>query len=97
MVLVVETDIQKASRQNSRIEVVTSGCYHIIVGSILLKHQPHCADIVACMSPIAFGLHIAELDFVRKPELDTRHSISDFPRDELDAAQRTFVIELDPG
>ena len=36
----------------------------IIVRLVLLKHQPHGLDEISGMSPIAFGVEVAEIEFV---------------------------------
>ncbi len=67
----------------------------VVVRRFLLQHHPHGAHIVACVSPVAFRVQIAELQFLGEAELDARHPVGDPAGDELDAAQRTLVIEQD--
>src|SRR5271165_1062363 len=47
------------------------------------------------MSPIAARIDIAELQLARLSEFDSRHSIRDLAGDELNAAQRRFMVEQD--
>src|SRR5262249_10215005 len=39
---------------------------HIVVGLILLHHQPHTFDIIASMSPIASRVEISQINTVLK-------------------------------
>ena len=74
-----------------------SGGNDVIAGLRLLQHQPHCLDIIACETPVAFRIDIAEPQLILPAELDPRHGVGHLARDELDAAQRRFVIEQDAG
>ena len=65
----------------------------IIVGSVLLQHQPHGAHVIAGVAPVALGVDIAKPQFLPQAELDASHSVGNFSRHELDAPQGRFVIE----
>ena len=43
--------------------------YDVIVGFVLLQHQPHGADVVARKSPVAFRIQIAEIQLSCVPSL----------------------------
>ena len=65
----------------------------VIVGRVLLQHQPHRVHVVAGKAPVAAGVAIAEFQRIADPELDAGHAVGDLAGDELDAAPRRFVIE----
>src|SRR5438045_4551755 len=66
---------------------------HIIVGSILLKHRPHCLYIFGRVSPIAARFKISKIKFALKSHLDSSSCARDLTRDEGLATTRRFMIE----
>src|SRR5690606_18927494 len=66
---------------------------HKIFRHIMLKHPPHCIDIVLCMSPVAARGEIAEPEFVLQSQHNLRHTTSDLSRDKGLTTQRTLMIE----
>src|SRR6185312_32018 len=72
-----------------------SGGEHIVVGLLLLQHQPHALDIVAGMAPVAPRVEIADIEAVLAPPGDRRDRAGDLARDESLAAARPLVIEQD--
>ena len=60
---------------------------HVIVGLVLLEHQPHRAHVVAGKAPIAMGVEISEAQLLRQPELDARDAVGDLARHELLASR----------
>ena len=72
-----------------------SGRDDIVVGHILLQHQPHGAHIVLRMAPVTLCVDIAEAQFLGQAKLDARHGVGDLAGDELDAAKRRFMVEQD--
>jgi hypothetical protein len=65
----------------------------VVVGLVLLQHQPHRANIVARETPVALRVQIAERQRIRKSQLDPRDAVGHFPRDEFQTAARRLVIE----
>ena len=43
---------------------------HIVVGLVLLQHQPHGFDVVLGIAPVALGVEVAEGEFLLEAELD---------------------------
>ncbi len=41
-----------------------TGGDHVIIGLLLLKHQPHGLDVFLGISPVTFGFEIAKIDFL---------------------------------
>ena len=70
-----------------------AGRYHVVVGTLLLKHHPHRLDVVAGKSPIAFRVKIAECETRLYAELDSSGAAGDLAGHEVFAAARRFVIE----
>jgi hypothetical protein len=70
---------------------------HVIVGPILLQHQPHGAHVVAGKTPVALRLQIADGQRVGEPQFDAGRQVRDLTRDELQAAARRLVVEEHSG
>src|SRR5258708_15133894 len=64
----------------------------IVVRMLLLQDAPHAFDIVACMTPVAPGVEIAEKEPVLVATLDRSHGARDLARHECLAADRRFMI-----
>ena len=69
---------------------------HVVVGLLLLEHQPHRLDVVACEAPVSLGVEVAEAEFAGEAELDPRDAVRDLARHELEPAARRLVVEEDP-
>src|SRR6185437_5296538 len=65
----------------------------VVVGLVLLKHLPHPADVFPCMSPIAFGIKITEIQFLLVPVMNGCNATCDFACNKRLTTQRTLVIE----
>ena len=65
-----------------------AGRDHVVVGDVLLQHQPHRLDVVAGEAPVARGVEVAERDRVLQAELDPRQRVGDLAGDELEPALR---------
>ena len=72
-----------------------AGRDHVVVGRLLLQHQPHGFDIVARMAPVALGVEIADIELALPLGLDRGDRARDFARDEGLAADRALMIEQD--
>ncbi len=68
---------------------------HVVVGALLLEHEPHRADVVAGEAPVAGGVQVAERERVVQPGLDARDAVAHLPRHELETPARRFVVEQD--
>ena len=73
-----------------------AGGDHVVVGDVLLEHQPHGLDVVAREAPVACGVEVAERDRVLQAELDARQRVRDLAGDELQTALLALVVEQDP-
>ena len=73
-----------------------AGGHHVVVGLVLLEHQPHGADVVAGESPVALGVEVAHDQFLLQALLDASGPQRDLAGHERLAAARAFVIEQDP-
>ena len=49
-----------------------AGRDHVVIGLVLLQHQPHRLDVVARVTPVTRGVEVAETDRVLDPQLDAR-------------------------
>src|SRR5918994_478912 len=47
-----------------------AGGDHVVVGLILLEHEPHRLDVVAGVAPVALGVDVPHAQLVGQPELD---------------------------
>ena len=64
-----------------------AGSHHVVVGRLLLQHQPHRLDIIAGMAPVALGVHVAERQRVGEAKLDACYPVGDLAGHELDTAE----------
>ncbi len=71
------------------------GSADIVVGVILLKHEPHGLDIFGCVAPVALGVEVAEVEVFLLAEFDGGCGAGDFAGDKGFAAARGFVVEED--
>ena len=68
-------------------------CHNIIVGFVLLKHEPHGTDIVSRVPPIALGIEIPKLQFVGKSKFDPRHAVRDLSCHKFDSPQGALMVK----
>src|SRR5690606_28482543 len=71
---------------------LTGGDYKIL-RLVLLKHQPHSFDEVACKAPVAFCFQIAQEELVLQADTNSRCGASNLARNEGFTAPRRLVIE----
>ena len=62
----------------------------------LLQHEPLRAHIVACMTPVAQRIEIAQEHGLVQPGVDPGESPRNLPRHERLAANRRLVVEENP-
>ena len=67
----------------------------VVVGDVLLQHQPHGAHVVPGVAPVAFGVEVAQVQGVLRAEVDAGDGAGDLAGDEGFAADRRFVVEQD--
>src|SRR5690606_15696362 len=66
---------------------------NIVVRRVLLQHHPHAFDIVAGVTPVAFGVQIAKIQTILFSTMNMSDGARDFTRDKGFAATRTFMVE----
>src|ERR1017187_6492611 len=66
---------------------------HIIFRHRLLEHRPHCLDVIARKSPVAFHVEIPEHEGLAASGGDGGGAVSDFTRDKNEATTRGFMVE----
>ena len=93
--LVVEAQFRKNLLGELAHRVGLSGGDDVVVGPLLLEHQPHRLDVIAGESPVAFRLEIAEEELVLEAELDPGGRPGDLPGHEGLSAAGGFVVEED--
>jgi len=67
----------------------------IVVGLILLEHEPHGFDILGGVAPVALGIKVAEIEVFLFAEFNGGDGTGDFAGDEGLAATGGFVVEKD--
>ena len=72
-----------------------AGGDHVVVGLVLLEHQPHGLDVVLGVAPVALGVEVAERELVLQAELDGGRAMGDLAGDELEPAALALVVEKD--
>jgi hypothetical protein len=66
---------------------------HIVVGGVLLQHQPHRADKIPGVAPIAFRVEVPQIQSLLCAEVDAGDGAGDLAGDEGFAAQGRFMVE----
>ena len=94
------TPVVEAGDPDATVEQLADGVRlarrdHVVVGLVLLEHEPHRRHVVAGVAPVARGVEVAERDLVLQAELDARDRVGDLAGDELEPAARAFVVEED--
>ena len=95
VVLPVEADVAEGDLAELAHRVRLAGGDHVVVGLVLLEHQPHGLDVVAGEAPVALGVEVAEAQLVARPSLIWATRVADLAGDELEAAARALVVEED--
>ena len=68
----------------------------IIIRLILLKHHPHCPDMVTGIAPVPLCFEIAEIEFVLKPQFDSGCRPCNFSRYERLSPSGRLMIKENP-
>ena len=95
MVAVVEHDVCKRNPAHLAHRRGPAGRYDIVIGLVLLKHQPHRLDVVASEAQVPLCIDIAKAQFLLSSQLDAACCVGYFPSHKLDAALRGLVVEHD--
>src|SRR3984893_3804611 len=88
----------EASRREGELDQIAHavrlpGRYDVVVGFLLLQHQPHRLDIVAGKAPIALRFEISKIELVLKTLSDSADRAGNLSRDEGLATARALMIE----
>src|SRR5271169_2760856 len=65
----------------------------VVVGLLLLQHQPHGLDIVAGEAPIALRFEVSQIELVLKTLSNSAHRPGHLARNKSLAATRAFMVE----
>jgi hypothetical protein len=68
---------------------------HVVVGLVLLEHEPHHLDVLLGVAPVALGVEVAEVERVLEAHLDPGGGAGDLAGDEGLAAAGRLVVEED--
>ena len=91
----VEADVGEGGRDEALDRVRLARGDDVVVGRLLLQHQPHRLDVVAGEAPVALGVQVADAQLLLHPELDAGHAVRDLAGHELETAARRLVVEED--
>jgi len=69
------------------------GADNVIIGLILLKHEPHGFDIIRSIAPIPFGIEVAEIELLFLACEDARQPVGNLSRDERFPTAGGLVVE----
>ena len=72
-----------------------AGGDHVVVGAVLLQHEPHGFHVVAGKAPIAADVDVAQAQPLVPPELDAGRGRGDLARDEVLGPAGRLVVEQD--
>jgi len=68
----------------------------VVVGGLLLEHQPHGLDVLGGVAPVPLGVEVSDVELFRFIRQDQRDRLGDLAGDEVLAAPRGLVVEEDP-
>ena len=66
---------------------------HVVVGGVLLEHQPHRFHVVAGKAPVTLGVEVPQVQLVLPASRDPGRRAGDLPGHELLAAPRALMVE----
>ncbi len=69
-----------------------SGCHYIIIGRVVLEHQPHRLNIILSTAPISLSAQIAQRQLGLQISCDSRSRARDLPRYKVLTVPRRFVV-----
>src|SRR5262249_24538231 len=95
VLLPVQTGVTEGCFRKCPDRVADAGRDDVIIGLILLKHQPHRAHVVAGEPPVTTGIEVAKAEVIREAELDTSDTVGHLPRHDLHTAPWRLVVEED--
>src|SRR5581483_5184413 len=93
----VESDVAEGRLDEVADTVRDAARDDVVVRLLLLQHQPHRADVVAGVAPVAARLEVAEPELSFEPEADRGGGAADLARDEVERPARGLVVVEDPG
>ncbi len=73
------------------------GADHVVVWLFLLKHQPHGANVIGCIPPIATRIQVTQKELLLNSVFDARNRAGDLASDKSLAAARRFMVEENPA
>ncbi len=86
----------KARSTTSPTVCALAGGHDVVVGLVLLQHQPHRPHVIPGVPPVPFGVERAHHQLVLQPEADPRRRIGHLASHELDPPTWPLVVEQDP-
>ena len=93
---VVDADLGERPLDELTHRVRLAGGDDVVVGLVLLQHQPHRPHVVAGVPPVTLRVQRPHHQLVLQPELDPRRRVGHLAGHELDAPARPLVVEQDP-
>ena len=93
----VEAEVLECALHEILDRVGDAGRDHVVVGLVLLQHQPHRADVVAGEAPVATGVEVAEEQSLVEPERDPGRAVRHLAGQEVERAPRRLVVVEDAG
>src|SRR3954454_15762607 len=69
---------------------------HVVVGLVLLEHQPHGLYVVLRVAPVPFGVEVPERQLLLEAELDGGRRVAHLAGHELEPAALGLVVEKYP-
>src|SRR6266542_4835556 len=71
--------------------------HHVVVGLVLLQHEPHRLHVIAGEAPVPPRFQVAEPQLLLQPAGDPGHPVGDLARDELQPPPRRLALAQDPA
>ena len=86
--LVVEPDVFEGDLAHVAHGCRHTRCNHVVVRLVLLEHEPHRFDVVACESPVALCIDVAETKLRLLAKLDSGYRVGYLACHEFYSSQR---------
>src|ERR671922_1015465 len=77
VLLPVQPDVRERDLAELLHRVGLAGGDHVVVGLVLLQHQPHGAHVVRGVAPVAPGMEVPDADLALPAELDASDGVAD--------------------
>src|SRR5580658_350771 len=92
---VIDAGMTEGNLQEIMDGIALAGSDDVVVRFVLLKHEPHGANVVTGEAPVTTNLHVAQGQYLLASQCDPCYRPGDLARQKLESAARGFMVEQD--